>query len=210
MPDVPYTTVPGKVKGLLSKLREVGIPSKATVQWLRSVGFKSSNDVTLIGVLKAVGFVDGSGVPTSVWTKYRGADHRRVLGDAIRQGYAELFAVYPDAPTRSQTDIEHVFSTSTSAGKQVISKAVSTFKALCESAEFPTGADAPDLQFQAGPLHRPIANTGPEVAPSRPTHAAPTVHIDIQVHISAEAGADQIENIFKSMAKHLYGPKSTE
>lgn len=36
----------------------------------------------------------------------------------------------------------------------------------------------------------------------------PSVHIDIQVHISPDAGADQIDQIFSSMAKHLYRKKA--
>ncbi len=32
----------------------------------------------------------------------------------------------------------------------------------------------------------------------------PTVHMDFQIHISPEAGVEQIDAIFASMAKHLY------
>ena len=32
----------------------------------------------------------------------------------------------------------------------------------------------------------------------------PSVHIDIQIHIAADAQPDQIEQVFASMAKHLY------
>ncbi len=43
------------------------------------------------------------------------------------------------------------------------------------------------------------------------THAAarfadgPTVHLDIQIHLPADLSPDQIDQIFSSMAKHLYG-----
>jgi hypothetical protein len=33
----------------------------------------------------------------------------------------------------------------------------------------------------------------------------PTMHIDVQIHIDPSADADQIDAIFASMAKHLYG-----
>lgn len=33
---------------------------------------------------------------------------------------------------------------------------------------------------------------------------APALHIDIQIHIAADASSDQIDQIFSSMAKHLY------
>ena len=38
-------------------------------------------------------------------------------------------------------------------------------------------------------------------------NGGPTLHVDLQIHISADAGDAQIDSIFKSMAKHLYGKK---
>jgi len=208
MGDFAYTTVPGKIKPLLEKIRQVGIPPKATVQWLKTIGFRSSNDAGLIGVLKIAGLVDPSGVPTSVWSSYRGSHHKKVLGDALRTGYAELFAVYPNAWESSSSDLENVFSTSSTAGKQVIAKTVSTFKALCECAEFSpsTQRAAPALQSPA--LHSPVTErTAVASAPPAGDARGPSVHIDIQIHISPEASLDQIDQIFKSMSKHLYGTK---
>lgn len=207
MADFAYTKVPGKLKTLLAKIRQVGIPPKVTVQWLKSVGFKSSNDASLIGVLKFIGFLDASGVPTSRWNAYRGAKHKAVLAEAIRDGYSELFAVYPDANQRSQTDLDHVFSTSSSGGKQVIAKTISTFRALVEEAEFAQLDEEADLQMPSGPLHTPAARDR-SAAPTKGTTGGPSLHIDVQVHISPEASPDQIDQIFASMAKHLYGEKS--
>jgi hypothetical protein len=208
MADFTYTTVPGKIKALLAKIREVGVPQKVTVQWLKTVGFKSSNDASLIGVLKVIGLTDSSGVPTSTWTQYRGANHKSVLGTAIREGYADLFAVYPDAHQRNQADLDHVFSTSSSGGKQVIGKTVGTFRALAEQAEFSPVEEQTDLHMAAGPLHKPAVQ--PPSTASRFQAQGPTLHIDIQVHISPEASSDQIEHVFASMAKHLYGAKKPE
>ena len=206
MADFIYTTVPGKIKPLLAKIREVGIPPKVTVQWLKTVGFKSSNDASLIGILKFVGLTDASGILSSRWAQYRGANSKQVLGEGIRDGYADLFAVYPDANQRTPTELDHVFSTSSSGGKQVIGKTVSTFKALAELAEFTPVSEVTDLHMPSGPLHTPPAASSPP--PSNASHTpshAPSLHIDIQVHISPEASADQIEQVFASMAKHLYG-----
>lgn len=36
----------------------------------------------------------------------------------------------------------------------------------------------------------------------------PSVHIDLQVHISPEASAEQIDQIFASMSRHLYGGRT--
>jgi hypothetical protein len=170
---------------------------------LKTLGFKSSNDASLIGVLKFIGLTDATGVPTPKWTQYRGANHKRVLGEAIREGYADLFAVYPDAHQRNQSDLDHVFSTSSSGGKQVIAKTVSTFKSLAEQAEFAPIQEHTELQMKSGPLHTPAV---PGTAASGAGPSPVALHIDIQIHISPEASADQIDQIFASMARHLYGP----
>jgi len=41
--------------------------------------------------------------------------------------------------------------------------------------------------------------------PGKSTPPLPTMHIDVQIHIAADAKPDQIDQIFASMAKHLYG-----
>ncbi|MGA7831885.1 MAG: DUF5343 domain-containing protein [Terracidiphilus sp.] len=209
MAEFVYTTVPGKIKILLAKIRQVGVPSKATAQWLKSVGFSSSNDYSLIGVLKFVGLIDSNSVPSALWSSYRGANYKSVLGDAVRRGYSDLFSVYSDADRRSQTDLDHVFSTSSNGGKQVIAKTISTFKALVEEAEFSSLSEDANLSAptSSGLLLAPVAQK--QVNQSS-IGVLPGLHIDVQVHISPEASTEQIDQIFASMAKHLYGAKKSD
>ncbi|MCK7475538.1 MAG: DUF5343 domain-containing protein [Rhodopseudomonas palustris] len=206
MVEYAYTTVTGKIKELLGKIRTVGVPQKVTGAQLKTIGFTSSNDSTLAGVLRFIGLTDASGIPTATWNAYRGAHHRVVLGKAIRDGYADLFAVYPDANTRSNTDLAHVFSTSSSAGAQVIAKTVATFKALVDEADFSSSAAPIETKMATGPLH--TCRRGSARTPVLPQfQGGPAVHIDIQIHISPGSTAQQIDKIFESMAKHLYGRK---
>ena len=45
----------------------------------------------------------------------------------------------------------------------------------------------------------------PSPPPSPQAAADPSMHIDIQIHIDSSASSDQIDKIFSSMAKYLYG-----
>ena len=45
----------------------------------------------------------------------------------------------------------------------------------------------------------------PPPPPPPPPHLGPNLHIDLQIHIAADASDTQIDTIFKSMAKHLSG-----
>jgi hypothetical protein len=58
-----------------------------------------------------------------------------------------------------------------------------------------------------GPLHTPAATHSPQMPAIPSVQAGPAIHIDIQIHISPESTAQQIDKIFESMAKHLYGRK---
>jgi hypothetical protein len=171
------------------------------------LGFTSSNDAGMINVIKFIGLTDGSGIPTPLWSEYRGQDHRVVLGKAIRQGYADLFAIYPDANARSVADLTHVFSTSSTAGEAVVKQTVQTFKALVDEADLSNlGASGGTASvLTTGPLHAAPAAAPPIAAHNSPSAKHPAVHIDIQIHISPESSAEQIDKIFESMAKHLYG-----
>src|SRR5690348_14695909 len=100
MAEIIYTIVPGKLKELLQKIRTMGVPPKASVEWLKSIGFKSSNDPSMLRVLKGIGLTADDGTPTHPWREYRGGDHKAVLARCIRSGYADLVQTYPDAQTR--------------------------------------------------------------------------------------------------------------
>lgn len=198
MAEYKYTTVVGKLEGLLAKIRTTGVPPKANADWLRSLGYTSSNDRTIPPVLKALGFIDNSNVPTQRWRDYRGADHRRVLGDALRDAYPDLFNLYPDACARSDAELESFFRTHTDGGDQVVKKLVGTFKALCANAD--VGGEV-SLGARLAPQPAPSMNPAPSALNAA---LAPSLHIDIQIHISPESSAEQVDQIFKSMAKHLY------
>jgi hypothetical protein len=193
---------------LLSKVRSVGVPPKVTAAWLKSIGFTSSNDPTMIGVLKQIGFVDQAGVPTPAWKAYRGADHKAVLGRAIQSGYESLFHMYPDANERTPTELGHVFSTQTNAGTQTVNKMVSTFKSLATVAEFEAGADSPLVSSEGSPASAPVVHSTlpPAVVTQvpQPTNSALAVNVNIQLTLPDTADAKVYEAFFKAMKENLF------
>lgn len=206
MPEYQYTVVPGKLKDLLQKIREIGVPPKVSLKWLESIGFASSNDRGMLPVLEQIGFLDSSDAPTDRWKNYRGDNHRKVLAEGIVFGYPDLYNVYPNAHARTPQELEGFFSTRSSAGRQVITKIVGTFRNLCELADFsgvPTDSD---------PMSRKLdikAIQIKDIPESKQEHSSfsPKVHIDVQIHISPDTTPEQIDQIFASMAKHLYKPR---
>lgn len=204
MATFTYTTVPGRIAALLEKLREVGVPPKATQDWLKSIGFTSSNDRTLIPVLKQIGFVDSEGVPTKRWKAYRGKDGPQVLADAIRTGYADLFATYPDAQTKPPADLDAFFKTHTDAGQQAIDKTVGTFRSLAGVADFSVAAGAaPAADEEAAPeVQGPTIASAPAVARQQ----AVTVNINVQLVLPETTDEEVYRKFFAAMQEHLISP----
>ena len=202
MADFPYAAVPNKLSTLLEKIQTVGVPAKADTSWLKTHGFKSSNDPSALRVLEFIGFIDSTKQPTDKWKNYRHkGKSNRVLGAAIKQGYSALYEDLPEAHQSSDDDLENFFRVHSTAGDQAISRTVKTFQSLCSLADFSAATDngANGNAVQANP-DVPLV-----VRPQEMDSPTPTLHIDFQVHIAADAPPEQIDQIFESMAKHLYG-----
>lgn len=209
MAEFSYTTVPGRLKDLLAKLRSMGVPLKANSPWLASVGFRSGNDTSMIAVLKQIGFIDSSNVPTERWKQFRGANHDAILGEGIQQGYQSLFRVYPDAHRLSNEDLEHFFAANSTAGQQVLKKTVATFKVLCDIATF-NGAHTPDADTaDSGHSNGRSAAAGSQTqsddrdqARSR-TAGMATINVNVQLTLPETTDEAVYEKLFAAMKKHL-------
>lgn len=215
--EYQYVSVPSKLKELLEKMQRttIGIPTRATNAWLESLGYKSKNDRKLLHVLKFIGFVSDSGVPTDYWKHYRGENYAHVLADAIMEAYKDLFKTYPDADTLDDKTLRNFFATKTTSGDQVIARQVSTFQLLCRQADFSTKYSnsknsghasttasgkgvlpATDVLLQpvVSPVSHPLAKT---------KKVTPEITFNIQVVLPENASAETYDDIFSSIARHL-------
>jgi hypothetical protein len=69
----PYMASAKNLPAILAKIKSAGAPPKFTYEFLKSnLGFASSSDRTVIGVLKALGFLSGDGTPTGRYNEFRG------------------------------------------------------------------------------------------------------------------------------------------
>jgi hypothetical protein len=88
------------------------------------------------------------------------------------------------------------------ASKEIPEAVASEPKRVAAQKAAPPRRVAQRLQTTPAPDPAP-APSAPEPT-KRPSGAGPNVHLDIQIHIPADASAEQIDQIFESMARHLY------
>jgi hypothetical protein len=206
--SVPVTISTGAVSRFLKHIQEAGIPDKVTNPYIKSVGFKSSNDASLINVFKALGFIDGSGTPTDKWRNYRDVTKsKQILGQAIKQAYSGLFQVYADAHKKDDEAVANWIRANTSFAGITVTRAVRTFKALCNEADF-SGVPAPaSTPTPAAHAAVPAQNSTQSSAPAaiQMPSSSPSVNINIELHLPATNDSSVYENFFAAMKKNLFG-----
>ena len=199
MADLIYTTKPTSLAKFLDHIQTAGVPPKVNGAYLKSVGFRDSNDTSVIRVLKSVGFVDAAGTPTPSWRAYRDRSKgRAVLGEAVKRAYRDLFETYPDADRKDTEALRNFFSAHSTAGNEALALAVRTFKALAGGADFEGPTESPESEpvvaVQESPL--PTLQVG--------SHAVrPTIAVNVELHLPATDDPKVWESLFAAMRKHL-------
>jgi hypothetical protein len=56
---------------MFEAIQKAQVPPRFTHDFLKTLGFKSTNDRSFINVLKGLGFLDSSSVPTQAYRDYR-------------------------------------------------------------------------------------------------------------------------------------------
>ena len=193
--------------------RDLGVPNSADYEWLERIGFEKYNDRRINRVLRFVHFVTDDDKPTPKWQDYRDPrQSKEVMAEGIKQGYSALFEQYSDAYRCSDDDLRSFFKANTKVKDRTVTMMMDTFKALCSLADFGQipEDDTPEGQEAIDSAESPtsVAESDPNDDQGKSSQAdqpfSPELNINIQVHISSDATAEQIDKIFESMAKHLF------
>jgi hypothetical protein len=142
-----YLTSFKNTADILQAIVAAQAPDRFTIKFLEGLGYPSSNDRAMINVLKALGFLDDSGVPKKRYHEF--LDQTRsavVLAQGIREAYGDLFRVNKNAHTMSAPDVKNKMKTLSEGAftDRVLSQMSGTFTTLVKSADFSTDpADTP-------------------------------------------------------------------
>ena len=179
------------------------IPSVVNVSYLKSLLSLNSDQSArnILAPLRQMGIIDADGKPQPRATDWRSdAKYPDVCSAIIAEIYPqELLDLFPD----TQVDNATAKSWFMEADADVTKTTTAPKKAKTNKPQKSVLADNGANPVSVPPMPAVDAN-----APIMPTVAAsptPSVHIDLQIHISPDASPDQIDSIFASMAKHLYG-----
>lgn len=148
-----YLTSTKNVDAILTAIQQGQAPRQFTTRFLEGLGFKSSSDRLMIGVLKALKFLDDNGTPRQRYFEFLDqGQSARVRAEGVREAYADLYELSNKAQELTRADIKGKMKTLTQGQytDSVIDKMAMTFFALAKNADFeaesppPLPDEAPD------------------------------------------------------------------
>jgi hypothetical protein len=170
----------------------------------------------ILPFLRQLGIIDDEGKTGERARLWRDDEHYPEVCKAIvTEVYPdELLKAVPD-PSKDRDKAVRWFANHTGTGEGAASQMASLYAVLVEAdaskqpEERPKTEEKPKREVKVArpPVPAPVPGLAPN--PSGRDHLRerqppPGININLQVHISADATADQIDQIFASMAKHLY------
>jgi hypothetical protein len=141
-----YTMKTGTIPAYFDAIQGAEAPERFSIRFLQDLGFTSSNDRLIIGILKDLGFIDVDGVPQERYYEFLDKDNfQQVLADGIRDAFSDLFAVNKEAHKLDTDGAYNKLRTLYKGGKKdtVVKLIARTFVALCDVADFTKRRGAP-------------------------------------------------------------------
>lgn len=210
LPDA-WTIKTGTIADYLEAIKQAQAPERFSTRFLEGLGFKGTNDRKFIGVLRSLGFLDADGKPTGRYYEYLDLSRSEVvLANAIRETYADLFAVNKDAYKLTTDQVKNKLRTLYAGAKKdtVVGYIAATFTALVKCADFETtpatvtpavtvGSTAQETAVEAtGPPRKIVDRPGPPMALGSLQY-----HINIVFPESRDQAV--YDAIFKALRDHL-------
>ena len=215
----PSVPTPGVLTKAVNQFRTATFPAVVDVATLKRLEIAPTNESYIVTAFKFLGFINDDGTRNDDEMAFFFEDEsgfQSGLEAAMRRAYKALFDDRGDAVwTLPGETLTAWFRVADKTSALVAKRQARTFTTLAALAGHETRgtngtsrATATARPAKAAPAAKAAAsktgNPGSTKAAPSPPEGGPALHVDVQIHIASDASAEQIDQIFASMAKHLY------
>jgi len=198
----PYVDAYGKIKELLSKIKEAAVPTKVTNDFLYTkLGLKSTSFRPMIPLLKKIGFINEAQVPTQFYRDYReDAKSKIIMAKQVKEAYKVLYEANEYAHNLKKDEIISKLSTllGTSKDDKTLPKVASTFLEFCKLSDFEgketTKEDSKEENESTEETPKPVSTTS--------AHKF-GISYTINLNLPATTDGAVFDAIFKSLKDNL-------
>ena len=201
-----YLTTPTNLAGILDAIKSAQAPPNFTLKFLETLGFSSSSDRLVIGVLQALGFLGSEKKPTDRYFRFLDQTQSDiVLAEGIREAYADLFQINKNAQELSKSDVINKFRTLSQGqlSDSVLEKMGMTFVELCKLADFESkrATDIPSIEVTKDESE--ATSPKDETTVARQKAAISTMQYHINLILPESRDPVVYDALFRSLKEHL-------
>lgn len=196
-----YMTSVKNVPAIMQKIVDGSAPTKFTISHLKGLGFKSSNDLGVIPLLKDLEFLTSDGSPTPQYHAYRDkSQSKQVLGVALKRTYEDLFHINENISEADRQAIVGRFKSTHNVTDRVAELQALTFLTLLKMADIAGSGKTP---AKAAAAKVPEKLEGDRETKVEAIQGFSGLRYNIEVHLPATKDVEVYNSIFKSLKEHL-------
>lgn len=198
MTDYPYMVSNNKIAPIIAGIQTAAKPSKFTLEFLKNIGFSSTNDRAIVSLFKKLEILTDDSVPTQYYDQLRDrTTSAKILASRIKSLYSELFAINTDIQKENEGNIKGAISRVTGKDETSVTRIYNTFKTLCSIADF-ENKFVPEYKEEKKEEKKEETKL-PDSIPTRSS----SFHYNIQIHLPATTDISVYNAIFKSLKENL-------
>ncbi|MFM0292736.1 MULTISPECIES: DUF5343 domain-containing protein [Paraburkholderia] len=199
--ELPYLASYKNVAELFQRIASAKKPESFTTRYLAdTIGLKSATDRQLIALLKALGFLDSAGRPTSSYDQLKNSNRApKAIAIAVRRAYEPLYAANEKAHDLSNSELKGLISQVAGSDTGMTAKIQGTYTSLVKISDFGEEDSIKHESTQA-----PVKEgdeSAVNVERTSGIRLKPEFHYNIQIHLPANATEETYLNIFNALRR---------
>jgi hypothetical protein len=198
--NVPYIPSVKNLHAILDKIQHAAVPEAFGYDFLRDLGFTSSNDRSIVKLFKYLGFLDSSSRPQTSYRDF--VDHTKtkiILAERLRSAFDDLYVSNKKAHEMTADQLKGWFKSKTGKGDSVAIKIATTFKTLADYADFSTALPKEHVKIKE-PEKLPSAKEERKLIFEE--HGLGLVY-RFEIHLPDTQNIDTFRAIFRAMREEL-------
>lgn len=206
MTDYPYMVSNNKISMIFDKIYTAAVPNKFTNEFLKKMGFASSNDRAFTNLLKKLNFVSSDGTPTVIYSDLKDKNiAKTTIANQVRELYSELFTINTNINNASDDEIKGAIARVTGKEEKDVKRIFATFKTLCDYADFSTNNSSNKSDYKENiEIANQNASLEESVFNNKHDEIKANFHYNIQIHLPATTDISVYNAIFKSIKENLF------
>jgi hypothetical protein len=200
--SLPYLVTYKNLPTLFEKIASAKIPETFNHHFLQTtIGLKGSNDRALIPLLRNLGFIEQSGVPTQTYRLLKGDKRKAAIAEGVRKAYRPLFDADQEANKLPSERLKSLVAQVAGTDDDLTTRIAGTISALIKLGDFEAATPDKTDDERKDKVDTDSEKEQTGIEKGKVTGLRTEFHYNLQVHLPSNGTEEVYLNIFNALRK---------